>query len=135
MALNVKCCLKDIKPCPSARRLKRLFKRLDGADLLPYLKEERTDSPHDALFWSNGPNKAVRLGNWKMILAGDHTFLFDLASDIGERKNLAAQKPEVVRKLETALKEWQSQMKPPAWPSKPRRRVVEIDGIPYELNI
>jgi len=109
--------------------------KLDGIDLLPYLKGDEADSPHDALFWSNGPNKAVRLGNWKMILAGDHTFLFDLASDIGERKNLAEQEPAVVRKLQEALQEWQGRMKPPAWPSKPKRRIVEIDGVPYELNI
>lgn len=108
---------------------------LDGVDLLPYLKGQNADSPHDALFWSNGPNKAVRLGKWKMIVAGDHTFLFDLDADIGETKDLAQQQPEVVRKLKEALKEWQGQMKPPAWPSKPNRRIVNIDGIPYELNI
>ena len=73
----------------------------------------------------------MRMGNWKMIVAADHTFLFDLDSDIGETKTLAEQRPEIVRKL----KEWQSQMKPPARPSKPNRRIVDIDGIPYELNI
>jgi len=108
---------------------------LDGVDLLPYLKGDNSDLPHDALFWSNGPNKAVRLGNWKMIVAGDHKFLFNLKDDIGEAKNLAGQKPDVVRRLQKALKEWQSQMKPPAWPSKPNRKIVDIDGIPYELNI
>ncbi len=108
---------------------------LDGVDLLPHLKGDNADPPHDALFWSNGPNKAVRLANWKLIVAGDHKFLFDLDSDIGETENLAGQKPEVVRKLDDALKEWQSQMKPPAWPSKPNRRKVDIDGVPYELNI
>ena len=102
---------------------------------MPYLQGEKAESPHDALFWSNGPNRAVRLGNWKMVLAGKHTFLFDLDNDIGETKNLAEQEPEVVRKLQEAIKEWQSQMKPPAWPSKPNRRIVDIDGVPYELNI
>jgi len=109
--------------------------KLDGVDLLPYLKGEKSDSPHDALFWSNGPNKAVRLANWKLIIAGDHRFLFNLDGDIGETENLAEQQPEVVRKLEDALNEWQNQMKPPAWPSKPNRRKVDIDGVPYELNI
>ena len=51
------------------------------------------------------------------------------------RELLAKQKPEVVRKLEKTLNEWQSQMKPPAWPSKPNRPIVDIDGVPYELNI
>jgi arylsulfatase A-like enzyme len=108
---------------------------LDGMDLLPYLKGDNANSPHDTLFWSNGPNKAVRLGNWKMIVVGDHKFLFNLSDDIGEKKNLAEQQPQVVHGLEKALKEWQSRMKPPAWPSKPNRRIVDIDGVPYELNI
>jgi arylsulfatase A-like enzyme len=109
--------------------------KLDGINLLPCLKGESAESPHDALFWSNGPNKAVRLANWKLIIAGKHKFLFDLDSDIGETKNLAEQKPEIAQKLEDVLKEWQRQMKPPAWPSKPNRRKVDIDGVPYELNI
>ncbi len=90
---------------------------LDGVDLLPYLKGENADSPHDAFYWSNGPNKAVRLANWKLIIAGDHGFPFNLDSDLGE------------------MKEWRNQIKPPAWPSKPNRRKVDIDGVPYELNI
>ena len=60
---------------------------------------------------------------------------FNLESDIGETKNLAAEKPDVVKKLEQALQQWQRQMKPPAWPSKPNRRKVMVDGVPYELNI
>ena len=102
--------------------------KLDGVDLLRYLQNENGKRPHDVLFWSNGPNKAVRMGQWKMIVVGDHTFLFDLVKDIGETQNLAEQKPQVVRELQAALRAWQSQMKPPAWPSKPNRRIVDIAG-------
>lgn len=109
--------------------------KLDGVDLVPYLNGENSATPHETLFWSNGPNKAVRLGDWKLIVAGDHEFLFDLNSDVGETKNLAQQEPEVLKRLERALNDWQSQMKPPAWPSKPNRRKVDIDGVPYEVNI
>ena len=38
----------------------------------------------------------------------------EMGRDIGETQNLAEQEPEVVRKLADVLKEWQSQMKPPA---------------------
>ena len=91
--------------------------------------------PHETLFWSNGPNRATRFGNWKLIIAGEHKFLFDLKNDIGETKNLVKQYPEMVQKLENSLNQWQEQMKPPAWPSKPNRRKVNIDGVLYELNI
>ena len=109
--------------------------KLDGVDLLPFLKGDKKSVPHDVLFWSNGPNKAVRMGSWKLVKAGDHAWLFDLKNDLGEKTNLAKKKPEVLRKLEKALEKWQSQMKPPAWPSKSNRRKILIDGVPYELNI
>ena len=109
--------------------------RLDGVDLLPFLNGSDAGTPHDKLFWSNGPNRAVRSDNWKLIIAGDHRFLFDLNTDVGETKNLAEKETDVVHRLERALNEWQSQMHPPAWPSKPNRRKVDVDGVPYELNI
>ena len=109
--------------------------KLDGVDLLPYFEGTNTATPHETLFWSNGPNKAVRFGHWKLIIAGDHKFLFNLDSDIGETDNLAEREPEVVRKLQAALRQWQNEMKPAAWPSKPNRRTIDIDGVPYVLNI
>ena len=109
--------------------------KLDGVDLLPYFKGRNASTPHERLFWSNGPNRAVRSGKWKLLLVGDHKFLFDLQKDVGESRNLAKQQAEVVRMLEDALKDWQRQMNPPAWPSKPNRRKIDVDGVPYELNI
>ena len=108
---------------------------LDGVNLTPHLTGDVGTNPHEALFWSNGPNRAVRSGSWKMVQAGDHNWLFDLDSDVGEANNLADENPEVVEQLQQALEEWQGLMQPPAWPSKPERRIIDIDGVPYELNI
>jgi arylsulfatase A-like enzyme len=108
---------------------------LDGVDLTPFVNGQSTGAPHETLFWSNGPNIAVRQGNWKLVKSYDNTWLFDLASDIGESKNLAEAKPETVEQLEQAYQEWRSQMSKPAWPSKPNRRKVEVDGLEYEMNI
>lgn len=109
--------------------------KLDGVNLLPCLSEKSSRPPHEFLFWSNGPNKAVRHGKWKMVKAGAHTWLFDLSKDIGEKTNLSRKHPDTVEQLEKALKKWQSEMSPPAWPSKPNRRKIEVDGVPYEINI
>ena len=109
--------------------------KLDGVNLLPHLNGEIKTAPHEALFWSNGPNKAVRLEQWKMVQTHDHVWLFDLENDIGETKNLALAKPKILKMLQAKLKQWQGQMKPPAWPSKPNRRKVKVDGALYELNI
>ena len=99
------------------------------------LNGRSTGAPHETLFWSNGPNIAVRQGNWKLVKSYDNTWLFDLANDIGESRNLAKSKPEIVEQLENAYQEWRSQMSKPAWPSKPNRRKVEVDGLVYEMNI
>jgi arylsulfatase A-like enzyme len=108
---------------------------LDGVDLTPFVNGLSTGAPHEALFWSNGPNIAVRQGNWKLVKSYDNTWLFDLASDIGESKNLANSKPKIVEQLEKLYQEWRSQMSKAAWPSKPNRRKIKVDGLVYEMNI
>jgi len=108
---------------------------LDGVDLAPYIEGKQTGTPHQKLFWSNGPNRAMRMGNWKLVQSHEHVWLFDLQTDLGEKNNLSQSHPEVAEKMRQALDQWRSQMAAPAWPSKPQRRKVEIDGGIYELNI
>jgi len=107
----------------------------DGVDLLPFLSGKADGSPHEILFWSNGPNVAVRKGDWKLVRSYDNVWLFDLSDDLGEENNLAETKPDIVEQLEADLQQWKSRMAKPAWPSKPQRRKVPIDGMTYELNI
>ena len=108
---------------------------LDGVDLLPFLSGRVDRSPHETLFWSNGPNLAIRKGHWKLIKSYENVWLFDLSKDLGEESNLADTKPNIVEQLEKDLQQWKTQMAKPAWPSKPQRRKVPIDGMTYELNI
>ena len=86
-------------------------KNLDGVNLLPFLRGEKTSAPHDTLFWrTGGPggNNAVRYGSMKLVRLGKaEPELFDLAADIGESKNLAAEKPELVKELVSAIAEWE----------------------------
>jgi arylsulfatase A-like enzyme len=86
-------------------------KNLDGVNLLPFLTGEKAGAPHETLFWrSGGPggNNAVRRGSMKLVRLGKaEPELYDLAADVGETKNLAAQKPEVVKELAAAIAEWE----------------------------
>jgi arylsulfatase A-like enzyme len=91
---------------------------LDGVDLLPYVTGKNSGAPNEKLFWRMGRNSAARIGNWKLIQIGDKAKLYDLATDIGEKKDLAAEKPEVVRDLTAAWKAWNAPMVAPLW--KPR---------------
>jgi hypothetical protein len=91
---------------------------LDGVDLVPFVKGDREDAPHDMLFWRSGPQHAARVGDWKLVhharlAAGD--MLFHLAEDISEQEDLAAQRPEKLKELQAAYKAWDEQMMPAKW--------------------
>ncbi len=107
----------------------------DGVDLIPILTEPSSSSPHETLYWSNGPNEAIRHGNWKLVKSGDSKWLYDLTVDLGEKNNLKDSHVERLEELESLLKKWQAEMSAPAWPSKPQRKKIIIDGGTYEQNI
>lgn len=96
-------------------------KELDGVNLLPYLKGEKTDAPHEILFWRRGVAAAVRKGKWKLIrVTGNPTLLFDLEKDVSETKNLADQYPQIVNELSDALADWEKELIPPKWKEAPK---------------
>ena len=92
---------------------------IDGKDILPLMTKPGAPSPHDAFFYYNGEKlEAVRSANWKLVFprtAMDDTpydrkpgaakeallpeALYDLAADVGERKDLIGEHPEVAQRL------------------------------------
>ncbi|MEN9556389.1 MAG: hypothetical protein RLZZ232_2675 [Planctomycetota bacterium] len=61
----------------------------------------------DCLWWLHEGNRAVRVGNWKLVAAKDTPWeLYDLTNDRAEQKNLATEMPDRVRELEQV---WQKQ--------------------------
>ena len=63
--------------------------------------------PQRDLFWRKGRDWAVRRGPWKLVGGNrDGVMLFNLDDDIGERKNLALQRPDLVAELTAAYEEW-----------------------------
>ena len=94
---------------------------VDGVDLGPYLRGGRRGGPHETIFWKIKSAAALRRGDWKlMMLAPDfRPQLYDLTSDIGESRDLAAAKPDLTRELHAAWQEWNRTMPPPARPAAP----------------
>jgi len=83
---------------------------LDGVNLIPYLRNEETP-PTRQFFWRAdfydfGKQKAIREGQWKYVEDGNTQFLFDMNVDVGERRNLFYQQPEVVNRLRGDLASW-----------------------------
>ncbi len=81
---------------------------IDGKDISEVLfRPGKASSPRDTFFYySRGNLEAVRSGQWKLRVAqgGKETLeLYDLATDIGESRNVAADRPDVVQALQEKL--------------------------------
>jgi hypothetical protein len=79
-------------------------------DLFPIL-EGREPEVERTLFWrtsvGNRVQKAVRLGEWKLVIDGTHTFVFNLGTDISERHDLANRRQDIARQLQLRLTAWE----------------------------
>jgi arylsulfatase len=76
-----------------------------GQSLMPVFARDGTVQ-HDELWWEHEGNRAIRVGDWKLVAAGrDGPWeLYDLATDRTETRDLARQQPERVREL---ARRWQ----------------------------
>ena len=76
---------------------------LDSISFLPTLSGKKKQQQHPYLyfeFYEQGGRQAVRFGNWKAIrepMMTGNVQLFDLAKDLGEATDLAAQHPDIVK--------------------------------------
>jgi arylsulfatase A-like enzyme len=92
---------------------------IDGVNLLPYLGAAPQRQPGRALFWRDGPYRAVQEQGWKLIVSQRpaKSWLFDLNTDPTERVNLAAREPARLAHLQTVLAAHHAVMPAPLWPS------------------
>ncbi len=61
---------------------------------------------HPDLWWAHEGNRAIRVGDWKLVAARDQDWeLYNLASDRTETRDLAKQRPEKVRELSVRWQE------------------------------
>ncbi len=101
----------------------------EGVNLLPFLTGEAKAAPHEALYWRFGQQSAIRMGDYKLVrydsnadtLTGKRgqpvtaAKLYNLAKDIGETKDLAAEQPEKVKELQAKWDAWNASNVKPAW--------------------
>ncbi|MCC6484550.1 MAG: arylsulfatase [Armatimonadetes bacterium] len=80
---------------------------IDGLSMAPALLG-KPQKQHDYLYWEfheKGFQQAARKGDWKAVrlAPGKPTELYDLSRDLGEKKNLAEQYPEVIKEMDEIL--------------------------------
>jgi len=82
----------------------------DGISIVPTLLGEkaagRKQEKHEYLYWEQGSSAAVRMGEWKGLRGKSGKWeLYDLKTDVSETKDLSAEKPEILAKLQKYAEE------------------------------
>jgi len=91
---------------------------IDGQNMLPAAAGTGTITrPNDAIFWQSGYYQVVRAGDWKLQVNGRQkkNWLFNLADDPTEQKNLAKANPAKVAELNQLLADHHKGRKPPLY--------------------
>ncbi len=87
-------------------------RKVDGVDATNLLTGKGSPPRSEFVHYtSRGEVEGIRLGNWKLLIkkkrgkaAGtEEVLLFDLKKDLGEKNNLASQKPKIVEKLKSRM--------------------------------
>jgi arylsulfatase A-like enzyme len=101
-------------------------RNIDGVSVVPTLLGKKQDAERH-LYWESfgdggGFHQAVRKGKWKGVRHGidGPLELYDLSTDVGEKKDVASGNPEVVRALEAWLRDCREES--PEYPSRSRPR-------------
>jgi arylsulfatase A-like enzyme len=83
--------------------------RLEGMNLFPILEGQGPEVAR-TLFWrtKGGTQKAVRDGDFKLVIDGDNTLVYDVRKDMGERNDLTYQRQDVAVKLKSKLEAWEA---------------------------
>ena len=82
---------------------------LDGFDMLSVLQGKRA-SARTEMFWQRKLDKGARVGHWKWVESSRGNGLFDLRHDIGERRDLSKERPEILKRVQARFANWKKQM-------------------------
>lgn len=92
---------------------------IDGISLLPELLNKK-QRKHDYLYWEfseRGGKQAIRKGNHKAVKLNvsrnpnSPIELYDLANDLGEKNDIAAEHPEIVQEMKALFKQARTESK------------------------
>ncbi|MDB5323088.1 MAG: Arylsulfatase [Phycisphaerales bacterium] len=89
----------------------------EGKSLVPVLSGNTID--RGPLCWEHEGNRAIRLGDWKLVAAHNEPWqLYHITEDRTELNNLASANPEKVEELKTLYTTWAQRCGVEPWPVK-----------------
>jgi arylsulfatase A-like enzyme len=97
--------------------------KLDGINLIPFLKKEKKGTPHDVLFWRKFDQNAmaIRKGNLKLVsnrqMQTNLPKLYDLSDDISELKDIKVSNNMDADEMLNDWKEWNKENKDRYFPT------------------
>jgi arylsulfatase A-like enzyme len=100
--------------------------KMDGVNLLPYLKGQEKNAPHETMFWRFWRVGVAREGTWKLLRVAENPLkqerellaplmLINLEDDPGETTNLAEKFPEKTQALLRKMEAWEKPLAKPRW--------------------
>lgn len=95
----------------------RLPAKLDGVDLVPFLRRSGGEPIRAQHYWRVGPQAALRAGEWKIHRGrGDRDWqLYHLGEDVGESRDVRAAHPAKLAELEQAWRALDAGMVESLW--------------------
>ena len=97
--------------------------KLDGVNLIPFLKKEKKGEPHDVLFWRKWEQNAmaIRKGNLKLVsnrqMQTNLPKLYDLSDDISEIKDIKGSNNKDADEMLNDWEEWNKENKDRYFPT------------------
>ena len=103
---------------------------MEGESLLPSIRN-KSEERKSILFWEHEANRAVRSGNWKLVLKASEQYPFDgkwelynMLDDRTEMNDLSGTFPEKVEEMRTMWEAWAE-----------RIRVYPLDNRPWQERL
>ena len=94
----------------------------EGINLFPIL-EGRAPTVERTLYWrtdvGNRSMRAIRSGDWKLVVDANHLFVFNLRQDVGERNDLTSQRTDIANRLRSMLARWEQEINAEAGAGNP----------------
>ena len=109
---------------------------IDGKDISGILLgKKKSKSPHKIHYYEV---EGIRKEDWKLVkkkVKGKTILeLYDLSTDLGEKKNLAQTQPKMVEELDNLLKQHAASiaanLRPPAYSKKPKPILTKVGNLP-----